>query len=727
MNERVKRLKDAHNNLLHTRYRETRHLTVLDDEASRSEPVVVRKAKALALLLDATPPIIMEDELIVGLRTIYAPLEGARNVVGSDYELPVKPATSHCLAYFPHYLNEEELAEILRLGIREGQATGHVPFGTAKVLKLGYGGIRDQALQALERLEAEPPTNRERNCFLRAITIVMDAASRFASKHADEAERLAGDASEPARREELRRIAQACRWVSSNPPRTFHEALQLFWFTVLIVKAEDQICIPIGRFDQDLIPYYRRDVEGNGLTREEALELLECLWIKLNIEDDLTTDTCENITLSGQEANGDDVTNELTYLCLEASMDLGLTDPKINVRFHGGSPPELWNMCLRLVKTGMGGFPAFYNDEAIIPNFMKTGIPLSDARLYSCDGCQEVIVPGKGDFYPTFTSVDLLGSVLNVLGRSDKFRNFGELMEGYKRELSAAVKGAVEDGNTRDSALARFSPVPFLSSTLEGCVENGLDKTQGGTVYNYTACLGRPFANAVNSLAALKKLVYDDGVVSPSLLRDALAKDWEGHERLRQLALNRVPKYGNDDDYVDSVAVEVAGSFFEEVLKYRNPRGGRYYPGIFTFQHMAIGKKVGATPDGRRAGDAASSHASPAVGTDLSGPTAVVNSALKICKLGPPEGTALDVRFHPSAIQGEAGTMNLQSFIKTYMEQGGIEIQFNVVDSETLRKAQLHPENYKDLIVRVWGFSAYFVTLTKDYQDNVIARTEHGL
>lgn len=710
----------------HTRYRQTRELNVLGDEAAASEPVVVRKAMALALLLDETPPIIMEDELIVGLRTIYGPLEAGRNVVGSDYELPVKPATDHSLTFYPHYLKEQELAETRRLGIREGQATGHVPFGTARVLRHGYAGIKNEALQTAQQLRADPKTDRGRTDFLRAVTIVMDAASRFASKHADEAEHLAKMASEPVRREELTRIAEACRWVSSNPPRTFHEALQLFWFTAVVIKAEDQACLPIGRFDQDLIPYYRRDLEENGLTREAALELLECVWIKLNIEDDLTTDTCENITLSGQDAEGDDVTNELTYLCLDASMDLGLTDPKINVRFHEGSPPELWDKCLRMVKMGMGGFPAFYNDEAIIPNIMKAGIPFRDARLYSCDGCQEVIIPGKGDFYPTFTSVDLLGTVLNVLARSDDFKDFGEFMKGYGKELSTAVKNAVEDGNTRDSALARLSPVPFLSSTLEGCTENGLDKTQGGTIYNYTACLGRPFANAVNSLAALKKLVYDDRVVSALLLRDILAKDWEGHERLRQLALNRVPKYGNDDDYVDSIAVQVGGQFFEEVLKYRNPRGGRYYPGIFTFQHMAVGKKVGATPDGRRAGDTASSHASPAVGTDLSGPTAVVNSALKLCKLGPPEGTALDVRFHPSALQGEAGTENLLSFIKAYMEEGGIEIQFNVVDSETLREAQRHPENYKDLIVRVWGFSAYFVTLTKDYQENVIARTEHG-
>ncbi|MCW4038825.1 MAG: hypothetical protein NWF13_08845 [Candidatus Bathyarchaeota archaeon] len=725
--DRIQRLLDAHFNLLHTQYREVKDLTVLDDEEGSRELLVVRKAKGLTLVLDETASIILDDELIVGLRTVYGSLRAGENIYGGfDNELPVKPATMHRMTYYPHYLTDEELIAAQRDGIREGSVSSHIPFGCQRVLQLGYGRLLEEALQKMKTFEGSPQSS-EKMAFLQAVVLVLQAASRFAVRHAYEAERLAQKAVDPRRRAELLTIADGCRWVSTNPPRSFHEALQLFWFTSIIHKIENQSCLPIGRFDQDLYPFYQKDVEEGVLTREEGLELLKCLWIKLNMESDLTTDTCENVTLSGQDSSGNDVTNELTYLCLDASQSLRLPDPKINVRFHKGSPPALWTRCSELVKAGMGGFPCFYNDEAHIAGLMRAGIPLEDARLYCSDGCQEVIIPGKGDFYTTFTSVNFLVELLNVLHKPLEAASFQEFLNEYKTDVAASVKRAVVRGNRRDLALARYSPVPFLSSTLEGCIESAADKTSGGTFYNFTGCLGQAFINAVNSLAVIKKLVYDDSTISLTTLRDSLVKNWKGHERLRQLAVNRVPKYGNNDDYVDALAVEVADHFFREALKYHNPRGGRYYPGIFTFHQVTKGKHIGASPDGRRAGTPVTNHLSPAVGTDLNGPTAVINSALKICRLKPPEGAALGIRFHPSALQGENGRKNLLSFIQTFMAEGGLEVQFNVVDSETLRNAQKTPEAYRNLIVRVWGFSAYFVTLTKDYQDDIIARTAHGL
>jgi formate C-acetyltransferase len=725
--DRIQRLLDAHLNLLHTQHREVKDLTVLDDGKSARESLVVRKAKGLALLLDETASIILDDELIIGLRTVYGSMKAGENITGGfNNNLPVKPATEHRLTYYPNYLTDEELKDAKKEGIREGSVSSHIPFGLQRVLQLGYGGLLEEALQKTKTLEGSPQSS-EKMAFLKAVVLVLQAASRFVFKHVHEAERLAQKTVDPHRRAELKKIAEGCRWISSNPPRSFHEALQLFWFTCIIHKAENQSCLPIGRFDQDLYPFYQTDLDEGVLTRREALELLQCLWIKLNIESDLTTDTCENVTLSGQDSHGNDVTNELTYLCLEASHNLRLPDPKINVRFHQGSPPVLWARCGELVKAGMGGFPSFYNDEAHIAGLMRTGIPLEDARLYCSDGCQEVIIPGKGDFYTTFTSVNFLMELLNVIHKPLEAATFQEFLSEYKTEVAASVKRAVVKGNRRDLAMARYSPVPFLSSTLEGCIESATDKTQGGTFYNLTGCLGQAFINAVNSLAVIKKLVYDDSVLSLTTLRDSLVKNWEGHERLRQLAVNRVPKYGNNDDYVDALAVEIADHFFREALKYHNPRGGRYYPGIFTFHQVAKGKLIGASPDGRKAGTPVTNHLSPAVGTDLNGPTAVINSALKICRLKPPEGAALGIRFHPSALQGESGTKNLISFIETFMAEGGLEVQFNVVDSETLRNAQKTPEAYRNLIVRVWGFSAYFVTLTKEYQEDIIARTAHGL
>jgi len=737
LSRRVELLLEAHKELRHTEYRTVRELSIWDQDADPTEPIVVRKARALRLLLDETPAIIMDHELIVGLRTIYGALDEGENVFGGTYMLPVKPATMHKKSFYPGYLTDEEAAAAQEMGVSEGGYTSHVPFGTEKVLRLGLRGVREQAAARLTELGEDG----EKAAFLKAVLLSLDAVTEHIRRHADESLRLIGETRDEARSEELKTIADVCLWVSTEPPRTFREALQLYWFCCLAMAAESQSCIPIGRFDQDLYPYLERDLDAGKTTLGEAQILLECLWIKLNFESDLTTDTCRNITLAGQGQDGLDATNTLTYMCLDASHRLRLADPKLNVRFHGGSPARLLRKCVEMVKDGLGGFPAFYNDEAIIEGLNRMGVPPEHARLYSCDGCQEIILPGRGDFYPVHTAVDLLACVQSTLGvppylvepgepeppqpEARGYGGFEEFMDEYFSKLDSRVDSAVEEGNKRDRGLAAYSPVPFLSSTLEGCLERGLDKTAGGCAYNWTGCNGQAFAAAVNSLAAINKMVYEEKLVTLDELRGTLMEDWSD-ERLRQYALNRVPKWGNDDDYVDAVAVRVAGHFIDEVLRHRNPRGGPYYPGIFTFHHVSRGVRSSASPDGRRAGDPVSTHLSPVAGTDKAGPTLAVNSALKVYALRPPEGTALDLRFHPTALMGD-GVEKLEDFIKAFMRRGGTVVQFNVVDSETLRDAQANPEQYRSLLVRVWGFSAYFTTLTKEYQDEIIARTMHGL
>jgi len=734
LSRRVELLLDAHRVLRHAEYRTVRALSIWDHDADPEEPVVLRKARAFRLLLDETPAVIMDHELIVGLRTLYGPLDAGENVFGGTYMLPVKPATMHSKRFYPGYLTEDEASAAQGMGVEEGGFTSHVPFGTEKVLALGLHGLKEEvAVRLAER-------RGEKAAFLEAVLVCLDAVTEFIRRHADEALRLRDVTGGETRRQELKEIADICLWVSTEPPRTFREALQLFWFLCLAMAAESQSCIPIGRFDQDLYPYLERDLEAGEATLGDAQTLLECLWIKLNFESDLTTDTCRNITLSGQGPDGLDATNTLTYMCLDASHRLRLADPKLNVRFHGGSPSRLLRRCVDMVKDGLGGFPAFYNDDTIIEGLTVMGVPLEHARLYSCDGCQEIILPGRGDFYPVHTGVDLLACVQRTLGVPPylvepgepeppeteimDYPGFEAFMDAYIGNLEAMVASAVEEGNTRDRGLAMYSPVPFLSSTLEGCLENAADKTAGGCTYNWTGCNGQAFAAAVNSLAAVKRMVYDEKLVSLEGLRETLVDDW-GDERLRQYALNRVPKWGNDDDYVDSVAVRVAGRFIDEVLRHRNPRGGPYYPGIFTFHHVSRGVRSSASPDGRHAGDPVSTHLSPVAGTDKAGPTLAVNSALKVYALRPPEGTAMDLRFHPTALMGD-GLDKLEGFVKAFMDGGGTVVQFNVVDSETLRDAQENPEQHRSLLVRVWGFSAYFTTLTKEYQDEIIARTTHG-
>jgi formate C-acetyltransferase len=634
------------------------------------ESLIVRKALALGLLLKESQAVITDHELIVGQRTLYSEKSGDRNVFGTNYVLPVKPATEHLKIYYPCYFTDDEAHYANLNGIREGVSTSHVPFGTEKALRLGIGGLLKEA-----RIKLEKNKNTNSVDFLEAVVITLEAASEFVLKHSHEAETQASLTESVERREELLKIAEICRRISVYPPRGFYEALQLFWFFSIITSCENQSCIPIGRFDQDLYPYLKEDLDNGVLTSDEALELLECLWIKLNTEDDLTTDTCINITLSGQTEDGLDATNKLTYLCLEATKELRLTDPKINVRFHKDSPDKLWEECCKMVKLGMGGFPAFYSDEAVIKGLLKMNIPLSEARLYSCDGCQEIIIPGKGDFYPVFTSVNLLEAVNLTLGVPPyintaediseilEYKSFEEFMKEYFNTLKKMVKSTVQEGNIRESLIGTLSPAPFLSCTLEGCIENIKDKTLGGATYNFTGCNGQSFASAVNSLASIKKMVFDESLVNLDELRYILNSNWEGNERLRQYALNRVPKFGNNDDYVDNIAIDVAKGFIEEVLGYFNSRGGPYYPGLFTFHHVSKGLSLNASTDGRKAGESVSTHLTPVAGTDTSGPTNVLYSALKITNLCPPEGTALDLRFHPSALEGEEGLSNLRGVL----------------------------------------------------------------
>jgi formate C-acetyltransferase len=737
---RINKLLESHNSLKHTKFRTVNHLSIWDYGVKEFEPLVIRKAKALKLLLEETPPIIMENELIIGLRTIYSELQEGENVFGSDYLLPVKPATLHKKIYFPAYLTKKEKKVAQDAGIIEGASTSHVPFGTKKVLEKGIHGLIKNTEKRIDNLQSEKE-NQQKIDFLKAVIIVLKASTTFIKKHSEQALKLALECDCEKRKAELFQIAEVCQQISTEPPRNFYEAVQLFWLCSIIMAAENQSCIPIGRFDQDLWPYLRSDLDTKTITLELAQEIIECLWIKLNFESDLTTDTCRNITLSGTDKNGTDATNKLTYICLKASEKLRLADPKLNVRFHNNSPKRLWIKCIELVKTGLGGFPVFFKDELIIKSLTSMGVSSTDARSYSCDGCQEIIIPSKGDFYPVHTAVNLLECVQTTLGTKPTlvdikesiktstdpidYSTFDNFMKAYLGNLDCYIKDAVKNGNIRDKALGFFSPAPFLSSTLEGCIENAIDKTLGGCIYNWTGCNGQAFATAINSLAAIKKMVYDEKLISLHELRKQLEDDWP-NERLRQYALNKVPKWGNDDDYVDSIAETVAKFFIDEVMKHENPRGGPYYPGIFTFHHVSRGIRTTASPDGRHSGDSLSAHLSPQAGTDKTSPTSTIKSAVKVFKLSPPEGAALDLRFHPTALLGLEGSSKLESFIKTFMELGGTVIQFNIVDSETLRKAQATPEEFRSLLVRVWGFSAYFITLTKEYQDEIIARKEHG-
>jgi pyruvate formate-lyase/glycerol dehydratase family glycyl radical enzyme len=732
---RIVRLKERLQRLEHDVYRTHKDLSVVPSRGSSAEAVVVRKARALALALAEMPIYILDEELIVGGRTLYGDPE--RRDPGMRSHI-FRSLSRWPGMFYPRYLDDGDSSSDGTLGhncvdAREGAASGHAAVGFHRVLAHGFGGLRQLARQSAERLRAEePPDLPRRLAFLEAAEIVLRAASEFVRRYAQYAATLRDECTDTTRRQELANIAQTCERVSDRPPQTFRESLQLFAFARVVSMVESFFCMPLGRFDQYMFPFYARDIEAGRLSRSEALELLECLFVKLNEEVDVaTTDDCIRIMLSGQTGEGVDATNELSYLCLEAAADLRLPTPKVGVRIHDGTPSEFLTRCAELLRLGIGGLPEFYMDKGIIATLLAAGISPEDALDYCHDGCSEITIGGRSDFYPVWTRFRFLKTLEELLAQGQDYSSFSSLLTAYKEMVATYLEKAAEDGNRRDRALGDISPAPFISATLEGCLERGLDKTWGGTIYNETGMLGMELPNTANSLAAIKRFVYDEPVLTLAELRRVLADDFGGGnsgERLRLLLLNRAPKYGNDDAYVDDIAVDIAEHYIRIVNAFENPRGGRYRPGFFDFGNFIWGaRQIGATPDGRRAGEGVAGHLMVVPGTDRNGPTANVRSACKIMRLQPAMGAMLDIRLHPSAVRGPGGLDRLISFLQTYMDLGGMALQFNVVDSATLRAAQREPERYRDLLVRVWGFSAYFVELTPEFQAQIISRTEHSL
>jgi formate C-acetyltransferase len=372
--------------------------------------------------------------------------------------------------------------------------------------------------------------------------------------------------------------------------------------------------------------------------------------------------------------------------------------------------------------------PGVYNDEAIVPALVESGIPLEDARDYTNDGCSEILVQGKTNPWAYEARVKLLTCLERVMERLEEYETFEEVMAALKEEVSLAVTMATSTTNLIQAATPLISPNPLLSATVGDCIEKALDLTEGGAVYNSSAVCATGVADTADGLAALKKLVFEEGAVGREELAEALRNNFEGRERLRLMLLNRAPKFGNDDEYVDSIAAELVEHLATEVSKHGNPRGGRYILGIFSYgMYIGHGLVTGATPDGRKAGEFISPNFSPAPGRDRKGPFAALKSTTRVNQMLTPNGTALDLTLHPSALRGPQGVEKLMGFLRALVELGGMQVQFNVADAAVLRAAQAEPEKHRNLTVRLWGFPAYFVRLPKEFQDHIIARTNHGL
>ena len=718
------------------------------------EPLPIRKAAALALLLREAPVHIYPEELIVGIPLREEPLraEGAgpgmrglpqEGVAGMGYiaeaqrlialglsDKPYEPVLlsaqvsdgGYRYGLFPHYATDEEIAEAGRFGLGENNNPGHLQAGHARVLAHGWSGLRAIAERKLDEIRHSSGSEKKA-AFLRSAITALEGAQAFALRYSRLALEKARDEEDPRRRHELIKISRVCRSVAEGPPRTFREAIQFHWFTHLVCHSQG--ARQLGRFDQYMYPFLERDLEEGRLTPSDAQELLECLWIKYNMLTDITMDNLQNMILGGQTPDGRDATNALSYMCIEATDRLGLIDPKWSIRVHRGTPDGFLRRACEVIQSGKYQ-PGVYNDEAVIPAMTRAGIPLEDARDYTNDGCSELLVQGKTNPWAFEAKVKLLKCLELAMAGLEGYETFDDLMEALKGEISIAVEMAVSGCNLVQSATPRISTNPFVSATVGGCLEKMMDLTEGGAVYNSSAVCASGVADTADALAAVKKLVYEEGRVGKRELLDALARNFEGSERLRLMLLNRAPKFGNDDDYVDGLATEIVEHLSGEVTRHRNPRGGRYILGLFSYgDYIGHGLVTGATPDGRRVGEGISPNFSPGPGRDLKGPFAAMKSTAKVNQLLTANGTALDIAIHPSALRGPGGVDKLMGLIRAFIELKGMQVQFNVVDAEALREAQREPEKHRNLTVRLWGFPAYFVRLPREFQDHIIKRTEH--
>lgn len=752
-----------------------------------SEPVIMKRARVLERVLYEIPIHIAEGELIVGCRSPW-PRAGVVFPEASIHWIEEE------LDSFPtrrgdRFLIDENTKEILRQEIfpywkgrtvydralavmpeqtkkaREAGAfvcdnqllngEGHIIPNHEKVFYQGLEGIRAMVEEKLAGLDSSDPENLKKRLFYEAAIIVLKAAVAFGRRYARKAKELAEREKNEQRRRELETIAQVCTWVPGNPARTFQEALQSLWFIELISQLESNgDSVSIGRFDQYVHPFYKRDIEQGRLTRDKALELIKCLWIKFNEVVEFFHADCAKtfggfpmgytVTLGGQDEWGRDATNELSFMCLEATEDVRLPQANLAVRLHSGTPVDFLRKTCEVIRLGLG-MPQLFNDEVIIPMLLNREATLPEARNYADIGCVEITIPGRtrGWTDPALVNLPkilelalndgvcrLSGRTVGIrTGRPESFMSFKDLLEAYKKQMSYFIHHMVTAVNAIDFTHAELLPTPFLSTLIDDCIERGKDISWGGARYNFTGPQGVGIPNVADSLAATKKLVFEEKQLSIEELSEALDADFEGRESLRQILLNQAPKYGNDIDYVDDLAAEVARFYCQEIEKYRNPRNGQFQPGLYTISaHIPLGEMVGATPDGRKARrPLADGGLSPVQGMDKAGPTAVLRSVSKIDHTPASNGTLLNLKFSPAVLEGESGLAKLASFLRTFVSLKVLHCQFNVISANTLRKAQRNPEKYQSLVVRVAGYSALFATLDKELQDDIIRRTEHVL
>lgn len=630
-----------------------------------------------------------------------------------------------------------------------GTALGNIAVNYRKALSKGLRGVIEEIEEKLEGFVPRTVQDINKQTFWQAGKISCEAVITFAHRYADRLHREADAAAGEQRRRELLEMEDILRKVPEFPATTFREALQSFWiiYTVLHVEG-DPHAILMGRFDQYMYPFYSKDKAEGRITEEEAVELLACLWIKstsiIKLMDSVTTRTFagfplfQNVTVGGQGERGEDATNELSKLMLDAVRLARVPQPSVGFRYHNKVDPDMMQKVCETITEGLG-YPAIMNDNCIVPKHLARGASLEEARNY-CTNCVETDVEGMTDSrahsgYVNFPKCLLLAINDGVdletgrqvglkTGRLDDFTTFDEVMKAYEAQVAHFVRLIVKAYDLIDGAHAVHAPEPFTSCFIDDCIQTGMTRQEGGARYNFSGIFGAGLASASDSLAAIRKLCFDDRSVSPAEIIKVLENNFDDGLQIRRLC-EEAPKFGNDDDYVDLLAREASHIFCREVTSHPCMRGGIYIPELHSVSaHVYFGEMTGATPDGRLRGMAFSDGASPAQGKDTVGPTASVRSMTKIDHQEVLQGVLYNQKFSASLLKSPGAIACFEDYIRTYCDLGGHHIQFNVMSTADLRKAQETPEAYRDLIVRVAGYSAYFTELNRNTQDEIIARTE---
>jgi len=752
-------------------------------QETEGEPLALRRAKMFRRILDEHPIAIQDGEVIVGMKTrkprgspVFPEINCAwverdldRLATRKDTPFFVSDDTSRVLRseVFPYWKGRQIIDRVLEAVPQEqwradergvlyhyfrSRSIGHINAGYAKVLHYGMHRIKADAADRLASLHREDPAYLPRSQFLESVTMACDALVAFAGRHAAEARRRAAVEGDAVRRRELLKIAASCERVPGEPARTFHEALQSFWFVHLGLNLEtDGHAFGPGRFDQYLDPFYRHSLDTGEITQDQAQELLDLLWVKFD-EITLAKDSGEsqtsssypefqNLNIGGLTPDGRDATNELSFMCLTALEHTRLPQPGLSAQISARTPPPFLLRCAELLRQGMG-MPAMFNSDVMVLGMVNHGKTLEDARASSLNGCVACFCDGKDRMASSgyFNLAKCLELALNDgadrltgeplgprTGNPAGFSSFDEVVAAFRRQVAHFVDMKVRYDNIVRDIYASWCPVPFTSAVIDDCVEKALDWHAGGAHYNIATISGVAVGTVADSLAGIRRHIFERRGWTMAQLREALDRNWDGYEKLRQAILNQTPHYGNDDDEADAMAALAQRIFCGEVERHHDTQGARYWVDLLpTTAHIALGELTGATPDGRRAGAPLSEGVSPVQGHDRHGPTAVANSVAKLDHART-NGTLLNMKISPDCLKTDEDLGKLAALIRGYFRQGGHHVQFNIIDRRILEDAMAHPEQHGDLIIRVAGYSDYFVLLSPEIQREILSRTEHGL